>query len=226
MAGPEQPIPEHLRRPGVGLADASDVPRLAKALARAFEDDPALGFLLGDRDRLKRLELFFATELEIVAFPEEIVWAADDLSAAAIWAHPGHWRVPVRHTIREGPAMVRVFGRRLALATWTRLRMERRHPSKPPSYYLAAIGVAPEAQGKGLGAQLLSAMLERVDAEGAHAYLEASTTRSRALYARHGFVQTGEIQLPRGGPAIWPMWRDPRSEPTPLKGSDPMMGGD
>jgi ribosomal protein S18 acetylase RimI-like enzyme len=221
MPGREPAIPEHLRRPAVGLADPSDIPELAGSLARAFEDDPALGFLIGEGRRDSRLKLFFAAELEIVAFPHEIVWATDDLRAAAIWARPGHWRVPVAASVREGPAMVRVFGRRLALATWTRLRMERLHPAKPPSYYLAAIGVDPVAQGRGLGGELLAAMLERVDEENVAAYLEASTERSRSLYARHGFVQTGEIKLPRGGPSIWPMWREPI-----VKGLPPFSRGD
>jgi ribosomal protein S18 acetylase RimI-like enzyme len=221
MPTPKPGIPPHLRRPGVRLATRADLEDLARSLARAFQDDPALGFLLGEANRLERLDRFFAAELEFVAFPHEIVWATDDLRAAAIWARPGHWRVPVGATVREGPAMVRVFGRRLPLATWTRLRMERLHPRKPPSYYLAAIGVDPSAQGRGLGAELLSAMLERVDEENAAAYLEASTERSRSLYARHGFVQTGEIELPRGGPSIWPMWREPT-----VKGLTPFSQGD
>jgi ribosomal protein S18 acetylase RimI-like enzyme len=203
-------IPEHLRRPGVRRAEESDLPKLAGAMARAFHDDPALGFLLGDGRRPERLETFFEAELRVIAFPHEIVWATDDLTGGAIWAKPGDWRVPVGASIREGPAMVRVFRRRLGIALWTRLRMEAVHPRKPPSYYLAAIGVEPASQGKGLGSELMSPMLGQIDAEGAGAYLEASTTRSRALYERHGFVQTGEIRLPRGGPSIWPMWRDPQ----------------
>jgi ribosomal protein S18 acetylase RimI-like enzyme len=203
-------IPEHLRRPGVRLAAEADLAALAGSMARAFADDPALGFLLGSARRLERLESFFEAELRIIAFPHEIVWATDDLSAAAIWARPGEWRVPVGPSLRELPAMVRVFGARLPLAFWTRLRMEARHPSEPPSYYLAAIGVEPAAQGKGLGSELMKPMLARIDSEGAGAYLETSTARSRGLYERHGFVQTGEIQLPRGGPPIWPMWREPQ----------------
>jgi ribosomal protein S18 acetylase RimI-like enzyme len=202
-------LPEHLRRPTVRPAEPADLEPLAGAMARAFSDDPALGFLLGDERRPQRLEMFFEAELRLIAFPHEIVWTTDDLSAGAIWARPGHWRVPVGPTLRELPAMVRVFGARLPLAFWTRMRMEAKHP-KPPSYYLAAIGVDPVAQGKGLGSELMAPMLEQIDAEGAGGYLEASTRRSRALYERHGFVQTGEIRLPRGGPSIWPMWRDPR----------------
>lgn len=197
------------RLPEIRPARIGELDGIAGAMARAFADDPALGFLLGEARRLERLERFFEAELRVVAFPHEIVWTTDSLVGGAIWARPGHWRVPVSASIAEGPAMVRVFGSRLGLALWTRLRMERLHPKQPESYYLAAIGIAPEGQGRGVGSALMEPMLERIDAEGAPAYLEASTTRSRGLYARHGFVQTGEIRLPRGGPAIWPMWREP-----------------
>jgi ribosomal protein S18 acetylase RimI-like enzyme len=198
------------RLPEVRTAQRSEIDGIAGAMARAFADDPALGFLLGEGRREERLTRFFAAELEHVAFPHEIVWTTDGLLGGAIWAKPGHWRVPVAATIRETPDMLPVFGRRLGLAVWTRLRMERLHPKRPESYYLAAIGLDPSQQGRGLGSALMSPMLERMDSERTAAYLEASSTRSRALYERHGFVTTGEIRLPRGGPPIWPMWRDPR----------------
>jgi ribosomal protein S18 acetylase RimI-like enzyme len=110
--------------------------------------------------------------------------------------------------------MIRVFGRRLPLATWARLRLERRHPHHPPSYYLAAVGVEPALHGRGLGSALMEPVLAAADSEGTAAYLEASTVRSRALYERHGFTVTGEIQLPRGGPPVWPMWREPAGTTT------------
>ena len=43
--------------------------------------------------------------------------------------------------------MVRVFGRRLPLAFRARMRMEGRHPRKPPHWYLAIMGVAPSRRG-------------------------------------------------------------------------------
>jgi GNAT superfamily N-acetyltransferase len=128
---------------------------------------------------------------------------------AAIWLPPGAWRVPVTTTLRELGPMIRVFGPRLPLAFRSRLRMEGRHPRKPPHTYLAVMGVAPEWQGKGLGSMLMHPGLESLDAERAPAYLEASTPRSRELYRRHGFEVTGEFNLPSDGPPVWQMWREP-----------------
>jgi hypothetical protein len=30
------------------------------------------------------------------------------------------------------------------------------------------------------------------------------------FYERHGFRVTGEVSIPRGGPTLWLMWRDPQ----------------
>jgi len=112
--------------------------------------------------------------------------------------------------------MASVFGRRLPLAFWSRLRLERRHPSRPRHFYLAFVGVEPASQGQGLGSRLLFPVLSEADAAGAAAYLEASTPRSRALYERHGFKVVQEMRLPLGGPALWRMWREPfGAEPHP-----------
>jgi GNAT superfamily N-acetyltransferase len=189
-----------------------DVPKLADALARAFHDDPGWSHLLRDpSDRTERLRLFFETELRGIAVPAGLVWTTDDVVGGALWAPPESWRVPATATLREIPPMVRVFGRRLPLALRARLRMEGRHPGKPPHWYLAVMGVAPEWQGRGLGSALMRPALEILERDGMPAYLESSTPRSRALYQRNGFEVTGEFNLPSDGPPLWQMWREPVS---------------
>jgi len=194
----------------VRKADRAEIEPLSAALAAAFRDDPALGHLLPNRaTREKRLRVFFHTELAEVAFPHDMIFTDDDLTGAAVWAPPGRWRVTMRATLREAPAMTGVFGRRLPLALWSRLRIERRHPSRPRHLYLAAVGVEPAAQGRGLGSRLMHPVLADADAGATPAYLEASTPRSRVLYERLGFEVVEEVRLPRSGPAIWRMWREP-----------------
>ncbi|HMC07189.1 MAG TPA: GNAT family N-acetyltransferase [Solirubrobacterales bacterium] len=186
------------------------MPALADALARAFEDDPGWSHLLRDpATRVERLRLFFETELAGIGVPLGLVWTTEDVSGGAAWAPPGAWRVPVTTTAREVPPMARVFGGRLLLALRSRLRMEHRHPDRPPHWYLAFMGVVPERQGRGLGTALMRPALEQLDASRTPAYLEASTPRSRELYRRNGFAVTGELNLPSGGPPLWQMWREP-----------------
>ncbi len=194
----------------VRKASAEDAPRLADALARAFQDDPGWSHLLPDAsDRTRRLRLFFETELGGIALAHGLVWTTEEVVGAAVWAPPEGWRVPITATLRETPPMLRVFGRHLPLALRSRLRMEGRHPRRPPHWYLAFMGVAPEWQGRGLGTALMRPALEALDAAGTPAYLESSTPRSRALYQRNGFEVTGEFNLPSAGPPLWQMWREP-----------------
>ena len=49
-----------------------------------------------------------------------------------------------------------------------------------------------------------------LDERGEPAYLEASGERSRDLYLRHGYQPRGAPYHLPGGPAMWPMWREPR----------------
>ena len=65
-----------------------------------------------------------------------------------------------------------------------------------PHWYLPFIGVRPEAQGRGMGAHLLELGLDRADADGMPAYLEATSRRSVPLYSRHGFKVIGVVNAP------------------------------
>ena len=100
---------------------------------------------------------------------------AEEVIGAAVWVEPGQWRVPLATTLRELGPMTRVFGSRLPVALWSRLRMDSRHPSRPAHWYLAMMGVAPEWQGRGLGSALMRPGLEEIDAARLPAYLETST---------------------------------------------------
>ncbi|MCP2163278.1 GNAT family N-acetyltransferase [Goodfellowiella coeruleoviolacea] len=84
-----------------------------------------------------------------------------------------------------------------------------RHPDTP-HLYLSAMAVLPDGRGRGVGGAMLRHRLARADAEAQPSYLEASTARSAALYARHGFRSHGApVVLPDAGPRLLPMWREP-----------------
>jgi len=112
--------------------------------------------------------------------------------------------------LRLMPALARTYGRGLPRALKGMAAMDAVHPHEP-HYYLPIIGVDPAAQGQGIGSSLLRPVLERADREGMPAYLEATTPRNRALYARHGFEDVDVLHLPYDGPPMWRMWREPKS---------------
>jgi GNAT superfamily N-acetyltransferase len=99
--------------------------------------------------------------------------------------------------------------------------LEAHHPLHP-HHYLAFIAVRPDRQNLGIGSALLARHHARIDAAGIPAYLEANDRRNRDLYLRHGYVVESMIQLPDGGPPIWPMRRDPMT----LRRTDPVRTAD
>ena len=189
-------------------ATAADVPPLAAALARAFDDDPVMTWVFPDaRSRPERLTGLFALLLRTHHLNRGEVWVADGHAGAAAWCAPDKWRIPLGVQVRNLVPIVRLVG----FGLFTRLRglieAERHHPTAP-HWYLGVLGVAPDWQGKGVGSELLGPVLERCDAEGLGAYLESSKRSNIGFYARHGFEVTEKITLGTG-PDIWGMWREP-----------------
>ena len=64
------------------------------------------------------------------------------------------------------------------------------------AWYLSIVAVAPQAQGRGLGARLLAPTLAEADAETAVCYLETFNRRSLHFYQRLGFVAAAEFDEP------------------------------
>jgi ribosomal protein S18 acetylase RimI-like enzyme len=194
----------------VTRASTGDAPAMAGVLARAFHDDPAFTWVLhGDPRRMRVLERGFELFLRRVWLEQEQTYTTAGSVAVSVWELPEQWKPPIGLQLRLLPAMAGVFRRHLPRVLKALTVLEGKHPRKP-HYYLAFIGVDPEWQGRGLGGAVLAPVLERCDAEGMAAFLEASTSRNRALYERHGFTVTEEFTLGRGAPPQWRMWRDPR----------------
>jgi ribosomal protein S18 acetylase RimI-like enzyme len=196
----------------VRKATLTDAPRLAQALASAFQDDPVIAWVFPDERRRRAvLPAFMEFRLRELAFPHDQVWMTAGGAAAAVWLPPpGRWQLSRPQRLGLLPALVRFFGLRTASVLAGLERMEARHPDDRSHWYLFILGTEEAAQGRGLGSALLAQMLARVDADGMPVYLESSNERNLALYGRHGFEITGEVAIP-GGPRIWPMWREPRA---------------
>ena len=77
------------------------------------------------------------------------------------------------------------------------------HVPSEPCWFLDAVGVAPTAQGRGLGRRLVLHGLERARAEGCPAFLETGNPRNVPFYESLGFQVVGEQRAPDGGPMIW-----------------------
>jgi ribosomal protein S18 acetylase RimI-like enzyme len=193
-------------------AATDDTPRIARTLARAFEDDPAAKWFYPD-DTFRRTGRMFSELILPETLPHEESYTTDDGSGAALWVPPGKGETGFVEQLRAIPTVASISGRLTIRALRGFAFQESKHPHEP-HYYLWFVGVHPGRQGQGIGSQLMRPVLERADEEGMPAYLEATSPRNRDLYLRQGFEVTEEVRWPGGGPPLWLMWRKPRALPS------------
>lgn len=198
---------------GVTAASATDLERVVADLHAAFMDDPVLVWAFPDEAKRRRYGRHYFVMQARRLVPGGLVWRAD--GGGALWAGPGRWRESPLEALRLATATFRGLGSHGLRVARGLLGVESRHP-REPHLYLAAVGVRPEQQGKGLGSSLLQPGLAHADRLDLPAYLESSNIRNVPLYKRHGFEVTKEVELPRG-PAIWLMWRPPNANPAQFR---------
>lgn len=201
-----------MERAGAGLgvrkADPNEIRAVGASLASAFFDDPVIGWAWPVWERRAMILADFFELMASGSLEYEEVYTVDGCGAAALWVPPeGLESSESEETAFFGavegvthecfPAVRTLFG-----------VLDERHP-REPHYYLPVVGTRPELRGRGVGTALLAPVLERCDREGMPAYLEATSERNAALYARLGFRGAGRIRLP-DGPELRPMWREPR----------------
>ncbi|MET8154175.1 GNAT family N-acetyltransferase [Actinoplanes sp. NPDC049668] len=90
--------------------------------------------------------------------------------------------------------------------------IHRHHPTGHEHDYLAFLAVHPVLQNRGLGSRLLAHRHAQLDPASRPAYLEATGTRTRRLYERHGYTALESFPVADGGPLLYPMWRPGRQD--------------
>jgi ribosomal protein S18 acetylase RimI-like enzyme len=194
--------------PAVRPATLDDRDVVVRALARAFDADPLTNHLLRkDAGRARAFRDVFDVAFRRWSLPAGGAWLAEGGGGAALWTPPGQWK-----PWRAWPDVAALVGAVGVTELPRVLRAASRgskHPSAP-HWYLFAIGVDPDHQGRGIGTALLRPVLEQCDARGQLAYLEASSEVNARLYARHGFVVTETVDLAAGGPTVRLMERPAR----------------
>ena len=142
--------------------------------------------------RQARLATMFTALAKTTTAANGVAEATPGLEAVALWLAPGKelgwWPV-----VRSGMAMPRFV---MTLSSHDRRRMmavlrqgdQRRKELMPnPHWYLEAIGVDPERQGRGFGSALVRVGVQRADRDQTPVYLETETERNVRFYEHLGF---------------------------------------
>ncbi len=191
--------------PAVRSLTAAEQERAFAVVVTAFSSDPVARWVYPDASQYLKFFPPFVEAFAGGAINAGSAFVTNDVLATALWLPPD----------------VHADGDRLEQLLEEAVPDERKdeiygfvgaqaalHPEFP-HWYLPLLAVDPTLQGRGAGSALLRHALEICDGLGMPAYLEATTERSRDLYARHGFEQTSLIQF-GSSPTMWGMLRQPR----------------
>lgn len=179
-------------------------------LAAAFQNDPAISWIIPDRaERARRLPRMFA-------------WLWDDhqrhgialgtpgCEAVTLWRLPGkvHHHDPLWPP--EVARLLGIFGRRILRASTVGDAISAHLAKGEDWYYLRYAGVRPDCQGQGLGGLAIRTGIAEAAAAGKPTLLETATQANVGIYLRLGFAVHEEWDVPaNGGPHFWSMSRLP-----------------
>jgi GNAT superfamily N-acetyltransferase len=184
----------------VEVIDVENWDRAVSTLALAFAADPLMRWFWPDPHKYVTYWPRFVGAHGGRSFEHGSAhWL--DKRAIALWLPPGD-------EAGDDTALLELMIESLDAATLSDLgemfvQMIELHPTEE-HWYLPVTGVDPAAQGRGMGTVVLRYGLSLADRDGVPAYLEASSPRSRALYARLGFEVMDEIQA-GSSPPVWAM---------------------
>jgi hypothetical protein len=180
----------------------------ADVLARAFADNPVnVAAIGGTREERIRCNKLGMRALLPVALRHGRVFAAHAGTSVlgCLIATP-----PLAHPLPPPSVVARLRcrlgqGKRVTLRWAEAFRtLDDLHP-REPHWYVGSLGVAPEAQRRGVGAALLGHFLRWADADGLPGYLETDRHENLVFYEGRGFRVEERIQVL--GASAWRMWR-------------------
>lgn len=174
-------------------------------LADAFVTNPLHVAALGPH-RLDQNRLFFRIGLRHMFVGQSFVALSDGAVRGYVHFNAFPYCLPPPEEIPlAASTLLKPLGKALPqvvkwVSRWCRLDPEE------PHVHLGPIGVAPAAQGQGIGTALMRRYLEHLKQERIAGYLETDRFENVGFYKRFGFVvRRKEVLI---GTPIWYMWRD------------------
>lgn len=190
-------------------ASQQDFPELAALLVRSFGGDPFHRWLFPDeRVRASRQRLLFE-RLLMVYGRHGVVHTTEDRAGVAMWDPPRQEGPGLAEVLTFVLRVLPVFGWRVFAVAEGMAPLAGLHPQEP-HWYLSVLGSDPDRQRNGVGTALVRSVLERCDRDGIPAYLESSRPENVPWYERFGFEVVAPLPMPRGGPSLYRMRREPR----------------
>jgi ribosomal protein S18 acetylase RimI-like enzyme len=194
---------------------ASQTAEAGDMLGRAFMADPAYTTLFPERTERERALRRMFRGVVGYTLVYGVVHTTTAVEGAACWLSPGNTELTLWRMVRAGLGLLRAVGtfdsgaRRNFMAVLAHFDGIHNREVTGPHWYLWALGVEPECQGRGIGGRLLQPALAQADADGVLCYLETESERNVGFYQRRGFEVVHEGIVPDLGFTMWAMLREP-----------------
>ena len=150
---------------GVRRAGRADVDAASAVLADAFADYPWTQWTVESYRHSERVEGLQRLSMDRIALPYGEIWVAcdddDDVISVAVWMLPNS-AVPASVLNEIGAPQATLEGARHEASVMAEACVARLRPTMP-HYYLGAVGTRRDRQREGLGAAVLSPILDRAD---------------------------------------------------------------
>jgi len=205
-----------MMRNDIQRLDAANYDRARRALSRAFYNYRLMVYATADdRRRASGVDSLYGAILAD-CFRLGDVYVTPEFTGAACWLPPG---TPTANLMRQIRSGMLALPFRFGLTGFARLlpyeamaqKLHHQYATEP-HWYLAAIGVEPEEQGKGNGGALMQPILARADAEGLPCYLETHVETNVRLYQKHGFEIRCRSDVAGHPIPVWAMLRPSRAK--------------
>ncbi|CRK62119.1 GCN5-related N-acetyltransferase [Alloactinosynnema sp. L-07] len=208
---PSLPEPHELPT-GVRLATAADEAALITLLSASFQEDPLTKWILPDPvARRAALPGFFEVFVELALTHGGILLGGDFETALLFTSPVATEFADERAEEIQWRLSAAVGGGGAASMLLTILGMQAsHHPTDRAHYYISFAGVRPDRQRRGILTGMIAPLLHLADRQGYPIYTEASSAGGAAAALRFGFTPIGSVITLPNGPALRPLWRDPR----------------
>jgi hypothetical protein len=183
-------------------ATAADRDAIVAMFGRAFENDPVSAWLnLDPKERASQMEASYRWVFDDAASGMRLTTAACEAASLWVFSAASDRAAAAQAGGDKAPTEELPSERRM------RMMMESLQVHKPDGdfWHLELAGCEPASQGKGLGAAVVGAGLDRIS--GHPAYLETANPANLGFYRMLGFSVREEWDVGENGPHYWSMIR-------------------
>ncbi len=186
----------------------------AELFSRVFIEDSLAILMFPEKEtRKQKLYHYFQFRIKYGLRYGEVYATSSNLEGLAVWVYSDNVAMTNWRNMRAGGFnLFRTVGKdaiiRMSKIGDFTSTLHKKHASFP-HLYLAPIGVDPKFQGKGYASKLLRPMLNRLDQDKVHCFLETQSRYNVDIYLHYGFEVINKTTIPDTEIDHWLMERPP-----------------